>query len=728
MKQNWLVFLALTFSTIAFAQKAEDTTHYNVLPDITVVGRNQKKDAIVLPDIVGTNIYAGKKNTLILMENVAANLATNNMRQVMAKVPGIHIWESDPSGIQVGVSTRGLSPNRSWEFNIRQNGYDVAADPLGYPEAYYNPQLQAVQRLEVVRGQGALQYGPQFGGLMNYVLRNGSDIEKPLQVQADVTVGSNNLLNVYAAAGGKSNKLNYYAFFDHRNGNGWRQNSQFYTNAGFATVTLKASEKWSIAAELMHANMRSQQPGGLTDQQLQSNAQQSFRSRNWFDILWTTPALHIQFNPHKNLLWQTKLFAVLGDRNSVGFLQSITTKDSILANTFNFANRILSVDLYRNYGLESRVLTHYQLGKMQHSFSGGIRLYTGTTHRRSDGKGTNGSNYDMTEVGVYQRDIEFDSKNIAAFAENIFRVGKNLKLIPGLRYEWIQGSANGRNGFAANGQPILLQNITRSRSLLLLGFGAEYALGKSVALYGNWTQAYRPIQFANLQAAPTTDIVDENLADSKGYNLDLGGRGTIGNFLTFDASLFWVRYGNRVGVVTQSNGNRLITNVGASNSAGIETFAELDLLRAAKLSVSKFDLSFFVSYSYTDARYDADHKDAGTRNKWVENAPRNILRAGLAIGYKKIKLNLQYNYVDEAFSDANNTLVPTANAQSGLIPSYSITDLHFAYRVADNWQIKSGITNLFEARYFTRRAGGYPGPGAMPGDGRSIFLTLSGKL
>lgn len=61
---------------------------------------------------------------------------------------------------------KGLSPNRSWEFNIRQNGYDIAADPFGYPEAYYNPQLQAVQRIEVVRGQGALQYGPQFGGLL----------------------------------------------------------------------------------------------------------------------------------------------------------------------------------------------------------------------------------------------------------------------------------------------------------------------------------------------------------------------------------------------------------------------------------------------------------------------------------------------------------------------------------------------------------------------------------
>ena len=120
-----------------------DTIASKNLPDITVVGRNSKSDYQQMPEIVGTNIYAGKKNALIVMDNVQGNVVNNTMRQVMAKIPGIHVWESDPSGIQIGIAARGLSPNRSWEFNVRQNGYDIAADPYGYPEAYYNPQLQA---------------------------------------------------------------------------------------------------------------------------------------------------------------------------------------------------------------------------------------------------------------------------------------------------------------------------------------------------------------------------------------------------------------------------------------------------------------------------------------------------------------------------------------------------------------------------------------------------------
>ncbi|MBK6634147.1 MAG: hypothetical protein IPG38_07345 [Chitinophagaceae bacterium] len=134
----------------------KDTTKpvHTYLPDVTVVGRYSKSDIQQMPEIVGTSIYAGKKNALIVLDNVHGNVVTNNMRQVVAKVPGIHIWESDGSGIQIGLAARGLSPNRSWEFNVRQNGYDISADPFGYPEAYYNPQLQAVQRIEIVRGQG----------------------------------------------------------------------------------------------------------------------------------------------------------------------------------------------------------------------------------------------------------------------------------------------------------------------------------------------------------------------------------------------------------------------------------------------------------------------------------------------------------------------------------------------------------------------------------------------
>ncbi|MDX2049254.1 MAG: TonB-dependent receptor plug domain-containing protein, partial [Chitinophagaceae bacterium] len=256
-----------------------DTLLIKSLPDVTVVGRNSKSDYQQMPEIVGTNIYAGKKNTLIVLDNVQGNVVTNNMRQVLAKVPGIHIWESDPSGIQIGIAARGLSPNRSWEFNVRQNGYDIAADPFGYPEAYYNPQLQAVQRIEIVRGHGSLQYGPQFGGLVNYILRNGSEVNKSFEFETQQTIGSNGLFNSYNAIGGKKGKVHYYTFFDHRNGDGWRENSRYFTNAGYGTVTYNFTTKFSLTAEVMRSHIRSQQPGGLTDEQIKQDAQQSFRSR-----------------------------------------------------------------------------------------------------------------------------------------------------------------------------------------------------------------------------------------------------------------------------------------------------------------------------------------------------------------------------------------------------------------------------------------------------------------
>src|SRR5574343_1596326 len=277
------IFLTGMTTLCAAQPKLTDSLPLRYLPGITVVGRNSITDIHQLREVVGTSIYDGKKNALIVMDNVQGNVVTNTMRQVLSKVPGIHVWESDPSGIQIGIATRGLSPNRSWEFNVRQNGYDIAADPYGYPEAYYNPQLQAVQRIEVVRGQGSLQYGPQFGGMVNYILRNGSEINKPFEAETQQTVGSNGLFNSYIGVGGETKRSHYYGFFDHRNANGWRNNSQYFTNAGFGTYTYRITDNFSLTAELMHSHIRSQQPGGITDAQLETDARRSDRSRNWMD-------------------------------------------------------------------------------------------------------------------------------------------------------------------------------------------------------------------------------------------------------------------------------------------------------------------------------------------------------------------------------------------------------------------------------------------------------------
>lgn len=721
----------------------DDSTQpkHKYLSEITVVGRSSKSDYHQMPEVVGTSIYAGKKNALIVLDNVQGNVVTNNMRQVLAKVPGVHVWESDPSGIQIGISARGLSPNRSWEFNVRQNGYDIAADPFGYPEAYYNPQLQAVQRIEVVRGQGALQYGPQFGGLVNYILRNGSDINKPFEFETQQTVGSNGLFNTYNAIGGNTEKVHYYGFFDHRNGDGWRQNSRYFTNSGFGTVTYRITPKFSLTAELMHSHIRSQQPGGLTDSMFNVDAQQSLRGRNWFDIVWTTPALIANYNFSDKTRLNTKLFGVIGDRNSVGFMKAITEKDNINTATGEYNTRTVQIDKYRNYGMESRFLTDYSLGNMNNTFSGGVRLYTGTTSRKADGVGTTGSDYNVNVIGNWPKDIEYTSQNAAVFVENIFRLSDKFLVIPGIRYEYLQAEASGRNGYKATGEEIILQNQKRNRSFLLAGIGTEYHITNGTELYANFTQAYRPMQFADLTTPPTTDIVDPNLEDAKGYNIDLGYRGKVKDFLQFDVSGFYLKYNNRIGVIAQQRSDLSFynyrTNVGNSTSKGFEGFVEFNPVKAFSSSTAKVDLSVFGSYGYTNAEYGEFKQiskngntlvETSLKDKKVENAPEHILRSGISAGYKGFLLTGQVSYVSEAFSDANNTPTPSLNGQNGPIPSYTVTDLTASYKFAKNLNIKAGINNLFDERYFTRRAGGYPGPGLLPADGRTFFVSFGAKL
>ena len=140
------------------------------------------------------------------------------------------------------------------------------------------------------------------------------------------------------------------------------------------------------------------------------------------------------------------------------------------------------------------------------------------------------------------------------------------------------------------------------------------------------------------------------------------------------------------------------------------------------------DIILFSSHAFTDAIYSGNHQDANTKGKRVENAPQNILRTGLSIGYKGFLCTTQLSHVGAVFSDANNTTTPSSNGNVGIIPSYSIIDFTASYKFSKNLNMKAGVNNMANIRYFTRRAGGYPGPGALPADGRNFFISIGAKF
>ncbi|MEX0599665.1 MAG: hypothetical protein WD205_03410 [Rhodothermales bacterium] len=50
-------------------------------------------------------------------------------------------------------------------------------------------------------------------------------------------------------------------------------------------------------------------------------------------------------------------------------------------------------------------------------------------------------------------------------------------------------------------------------------------------------------------------------------------------------------------------------------------------------------------------------------------------------------------------------------------------DLSASYAF-DRYRVDIGVNNLTDHHYFTRRATGYPGPGIIPADGRSVYVTV----
>ena len=84
----------------------------------------------------------------------------------------------------------------------------------------------------------------------------------------------------------------------------------------------------------------------------------------------------------------------------------------------------------------------YKFFSKENIFAGGIRAYSGSTKRNQLGTGTTGNNFDLTLTNPqYGRSLDFGTTNYAAFAENIFQIGKRLKVVPGIRFDYIENQS-----------------------------------------------------------------------------------------------------------------------------------------------------------------------------------------------------------------------------------------------------------------------------------------------
>ncbi|WP_261990184.1 TonB-dependent receptor [Hymenobacter sp. BT188] len=688
-----------------------------------------------LREVEGTAIFAAKKSEVIIPDNLVANLATNNARQVYARVAGLNIWENDQGGLQLSIGGRGLDPNRTANFNVRQNSYDISADALGYPESYYTPPIEAIKRIQLVRGAASLQYGTQFGGLINFELR-APETDKTVAVTSRQTVGSYGFFNSFNSVSGTVKKLSYYTFAQYKRGDGWRPNSHFDSKTAYADLRYQFTENLKVGAQVTHMDYLAQQPGGLSDQQFARDPRQSNRERNWFEVNWNlfNVSTDWKLNPRANLNLTT--FGLLATRKSLGFRPNrVDTNDD------DELGRDLITGDFRNVGLEARYLNRYTLGGKNGVLLLGTRYYRGYNHSiQGFGPAGRGADFRFVEPDALSTssysDYRFPNHNVAFFAENILYLNDQISITPGLRYEYIRTRANGFYGvvdrdLAGNITEVTRQDEQRTspRGFLLGGIGVSFKPQEEREFYANISQNYRSITFSDMRIANPSAIIDPNLQDERGFSADAGLRGEQGQWLTYDVSLFALNYGNRIGEVqTYDENDRVLRrrgNIGRALILGVESYAEADVLRLWQPQAGQWSWSTFGNVALIHGRYTAS-EIAGVKGNQVEFVPNLNLKAGTRAGYGPLKASFQYTYLSDQFTDATNATDGGVSAVVGRIPAYHVMDASVSWE--HRWlKLEGSVNNLTNNIYFTRRATGYPGPGILPSDGRSYFLTVGVK-
>lgn len=723
MKFNKIIFTLIAFAGLQTLKAQDNNTKQ--LKEVIVKGFKTVNGIGHLTDSKDGIIYAGKKSEIILVDSLDANKAINNTRQILGRIPGLNIVETESSGFTAnGIATRGLNPSQSVEMNTRQNGYNISADVYGYNESYYIPPMEAVSRIEMVRGAASLQFGSQFGGLVNYVTKDAPK-NKPFEFITSQTIGSYGLHNSFNSVGGNYKKISYYGFLQYRNIDGYRPNSQQTQVSGFGKIQYKHSDKLNFGIEYSLLRNKIKMPGGLSDSLFYANPKTATRARNWLKSPWNIISAYANYMPSENSTLSIKSTYLFSSRSLVWRNEDGGAKatDDIDPITGTYIPREVGIEKMNNTTTEVRYSQNYPLGNQKSTFAGGLRQSYAWFKRQGGGEGTTNSDFDLSISGDWGYDLHFSTTNLAPFVENIFKISKNFTITPGFRFEYLRNTAKGHKETDGD-----IQNTDeiRNRTFALAGLGLELKPGKNTSVYANISQAYRPIDYSQLEPFGTSSRIDPNLKDSKGFNSDLGYRGTIKNYLNFDFGGFYLTYNKRIGLTLATDeitGDyySIRKNIANSVHQGIESYIEFNILKYFN-SQSNFGLSIFNSFAYIDAKYTTGEY----RGKRVEAAAKTINRVGLIFNTQKLSTTLQLNYVGDAYGDASNVAI-SEDPIAGYIPAYTVLDWSTSYKL-NNFAIKLGANNLTDKSYFTRRTDEYPGPGIIPAVGRSFYLGFTAKF
>jgi Fe(3+) dicitrate transport protein len=715
---------AILSSSLAHAQQP-------IALDEVVVQAEAEAEARVqepyLPDVMGTRILSGKKQSVIDLDALP-NVVNNNYRQALTRTPGLYLSEESTPLVSLGY--RGLDPHRVQFTQVLKDGIPIHADQFGYPEAYYTPPLDTVDRIEFFRGGSALMYGPQPGGALNFITHRPRT-DRPFSFGSKFTLGSDDLFSNFSYFDGTVGRVGFYGYYNHREGDGFRDaNSEFRLDAFHVKLVLDGTtdSRWILTLEGYDEDHG--EPGGLTFAEgpnavnYNKNRNAASRLHDQFELERYSASLAWErdFSDATHLTitgWSTYYVRYSSRQNGGGFG---LLPSGPAAETTNVENQE-----FTTLGLDARLRHDYAWLGGNHTISGGFQVYY-TKSPRQDRKGDT----DQARGGDLIKDTDRSAFYTPVFVENRFAWGP-LSITPGVRLEniWQSVRENKNLDKQAVGTPLGEEDSYEFVPLFGLGVGLEVARDQTI--YANVSQSYRPKIYTQAVPNSATTLVPNDLDAASAWQYEIGYRGRPAPWVFWDVSGFVLDFDDQVGTVALPGGFSTVANVGRARHIGLEAAAELDVIGlldycngnrpaadgkspAPPTLAERFgSLSLHGNVMVLDAEFVSGPLDGNI----PRFAPDYLIRAGLIYRLgDRFKLSLLGTFVDSSFGD-------DGNSPERFVPAYMVWDLTAEVAVyRDIVSVHAGVNNLFGEDYYSR----VRDDGIDPAYGRNYYVGVSFKF
>ncbi|WP_342115006.1 TonB-dependent receptor family protein [Pseudoduganella sp. OTU4001] len=633
--------------------------------------------------------FGGARNVVKLDDIQDSGAAS--ISDVLRTVPGVQITDnssSGGSGISLNIGVRGLEGRYSPRSTVLLDGIPLAVAPYGQPQLSFAPvSLANIDSIDVVRGGGAVRYGPQnVGGIINFKTRAIplGDFKGDASVRYNYFDGGNyNVQTSAFAGGGDADGFAVALLYSGSSGRGYRKHSKEVLNDVALKFRYALSATSELNAKLSYYDANTDLPGGLTAAQYKAGPREAFRNVDE----WSGQRVGLDAG-YLNSLSATQEVEVRAFFND-------SERSSILANAQDKTATIISVQP-RNYkvaGIEPRFTQRLNWGRVRHDVTAGYRYIS----ERADEKMVNalvGSN--VTSVS---RSSENSTDAHSLYVDDQIAFGQ-WRVTPGVRYERIKMDRE-------NKLKAFTQEISSHKALPSVN--VSYLASKEVTLYGNYNSSFGSIQHLQLNLQESADALKPESAKTQ----ELGARYT-GSQWQLEGTLFNLDFSNQIQFVNTAP--VFYKNLGKTRHRGLETRAEYAFDRSGKLA----GLSAYATCSYTNAEL----RQGANAGKDVPFYSRNVDSQGVKFKRGAWTVDLHTTHQGKQYSDEANTVAESENGAAGVIPAYRLWNANVSWAVpgVQSTEIQLGVNNLSNKAYFTRTTD--TNLGILPGAGRMAYIQL----